>query len=297
MTNTENHPERFRNGSDRDVEPLRPTGAVRGVGAYVACLFTPPAPFHEPSMHRKTVLSALTLMGVLALSGHASAQEGSIWSSVPAKLDPESRYLIYLHGQIIETGGRRPTSPQFGVYEYDAILQELARSGLQVISEARPAGTRVAAYAEHVAEQVRRLLAGGVPAERISVVGFSKGGMIAATASSLVRTPRVRYVIMAGCTRSLLGEEDLALTGAVLSIHEASDDIGLSCEPLFERSPDAEVKEIRIDTGARHGAFYRPRPEWMEPALAWIGAGASREGRRPAGQASPRATVGIRGRA
>ena len=182
--------------------------------------------------------------------------------------------------QIIETGGRRPTSPEFGVYEYDAILEELARRGFQVISEARPAGTQVAKYAGHVADQVHQLLAGGVPPDHIAVVGFSKGGMIAATTSSLLRTPGIRYVIMAGCTQGLLREDSLALTGAVLSIHEASDDIGLSCRPLFERSPDADVKvEKRIDTGARHGAFYRPRPEWLDPLFAWLGAGASGEGR------------------
>ena len=32
---------------------------------------------------------------------------------------------------------RRPPSPQFGVYEYDAILEELAQHGFEVISEAR----------------------------------------------------------------------------------------------------------------------------------------------------------------
>ncbi len=223
-------------------------------------------------MTRNTALPTLALVGIFTVFGHASGQEGRIRTSVPASPDAGSRYLIYLHGQIIEGGGRRPTSPQFGVYEYDAILQAFARRGFQVISEARPAGTRVAAYAVHVADQVHELLAGGVPPERIAVVGFSKGGMIAATASSLVRTPDVRYVIMAGCTRGLLAEKDLALTGAVLSIREASDDIGLSCQPLFKRSPDADPKvEKRIDTGARHGAFYRPRSEWLDPLFAWLG--------------------------
>ena len=166
------------------------------------------------------------------------------------------------------------------MYEYDAILEELARRGFEVISEARPAGTQVAKYAGHVADQVHQLLAGGVPPDHIAVVGFSRGGMIAATTSSLLRTPGIRYVIMAGCTQGLLREDSLALTGAVLSIHEASDDIGLSCRPLFERSPDADVKvEKRIDTGARHGAFFRPRPEWLDPLFAWLGAGASGEGR------------------
>ncbi len=219
------------------------------------------------------MLPVLALMGILTLSGCAAGQEGHIWTSVPASLDAGNRYLIYLHGQIIESGGRRPTSPQFGVYEYDAILQDFAQRGFQVISEARSAGTQVAAYASQVADQVHQLLAGGVPPEHIAVVGFSKGGMITAATSSLVGIPDVRYVIMAGCTQRLLGDESLTLSGTVLSIHEASDDIGLSCRTLFDRSPDAEgAVETRVDTGARHGAFYRPRPEWLRPLYAWLGA-------------------------
>ena len=35
-----------------------------------------------------------------------------------------------------------------------------------------------------------------------------------------------------------------------------------------------ETKEILISTGAKHGAFYRPRPEWVSDVIAWVeGAG------------------------
>ena len=70
---------------------------------------------------------------------------------MPEHPNPAARYLIYLHGSIIQTQGRRPTHPDYGVYEYDEILDALAARGFQVISEARPAGTKVPAYAEKVA--------------------------------------------------------------------------------------------------------------------------------------------------
>jgi predicted aspartyl protease len=35
-----------------------------------------------------------------------------------------------------------------------------------------------------------------------------------------------------------------------------------------------ETEEVRIDTGERHGAFYRPIPEWMQTAIEWAKGGA-----------------------
>lgn len=50
-----------------------------------------------------------------------------------------------------------------------------------------------------------------------------------------------------------------------------SDTIGLSCGPLFARSPEvAGTREIEFSTGKRHGAFFQIRPEWLAPTLAWI---------------------------
>jgi len=214
--------------------------------------------------------SALLLS--LALPAAASGQGGTISSGVPETVDSQGDYLLYLHGRIIEVQGRRPTHPAFGVYEYDAILEEFAGRGFHVVSEARPADTHIADYAARVVEQVRHLVEAGVAPEHITVVGFSKGGMIAIATSSLLRMPGVRYVILAGCNDGVFDDTGLTLTGRVLSIYEVSDDIGISCAPLLDRSPEAEeAVERRIDTGARHGAFYRPREAWLEAMFTWIG--------------------------
>ena len=218
------------------------------------------------------------LLLALAFPAAASGQSGTISSGVPETVDSQGDYLLYLHGRIIEVQGRRPTHPTFGVYEYDAILEEFARRGFHVLSEARPADTRIADYAERVAEQVRRLVEQGVAPEHITVAGFSKGGMITIATSSLLQMPGVRYVILAGCNDGVFDNTGLKLTGRVLSIHEASDDIGISCTPLFHRSPGAEeTVEQRIDTGARHGAFYLPRAAWLEPMFTWIGGASDTE--------------------
>jgi hypothetical protein len=60
------------------------------------------------------------------------------------------------------------------------------------------------------------------------------------------------------------------LSGEVLSIYEASDDIGGTCVPIVRASPAVtSFKEIRLNTGLGHGIVYRPLPLWVGPTLAW----------------------------
>ena len=221
---------------------------------------------------RSPWLRALVAAVGLALSATpAVAQTGSILTDVPAQVRPAARYVIYVHGRIIEEKGPRPVDERFGTYEYQQILDSLAASGAEVIAEQRPQGTDFRAFGSHVADQVRRLLAAGVPAERIAVVGFSKGGAIAMIASALLADPRITFVFLAPCGDWVNGRDDVDVRGRILSIYEASDELGTSCEPLFaQASEPGEHREIRIDTGDGHGAFFRPRPEWLDPLFEWI---------------------------
>jgi len=173
------------------------------------------------------------------------AREGTIHRAVPSEVDTESRYVIYLHGRIIEDEGVRPTHPQFGVYEYEAILKELAGYGLEVISEVRPPSADGAEYARRTAQQVRELIAAGVPEDHITVMGFSKGGAIAILTSWELQEPAVRYVWLAACGDWAFRMSALVPAGRILSIHEASDNLGVSCAPLFARSDLIEGKEVR----------------------------------------------------
>jgi hypothetical protein len=218
-------------------------------------------------------LRALAVAGALLLAASpVRAQRGAVLADVPAHPRADAHYLIYLHAKIVEEKGAHPTDERFGVYEYRQILDTLAASGAQVIAEQRPDGTDFRAFGAHVADQVRRLLAAGVPPERIAVVGFSKGGAIAIVASALLRDPRLTYVFLAPCGDWVKGRDDVDVRGRILSVYEASDELGTSCEPLFAQASDpGEHREVRISTGLGHGAFYRPRPEWLAPLFDWIG--------------------------
>lgn len=217
-------------------------------------------------------LCALAVAGGLLLAAEpAFARKGSILSDVPAQPRADARYLIYLHARILEEKGPRAVDERFGRYDYERILDALAASGAEVISEQRPLGTDFREFGSHVADQARRLRAAGVPAERIAVVGFSKGGAIAIIASALVGDPGIAFVFLGACGDWVQGRDDVDVRGRLLSIYEASDELGTSCEPLFaQASARGEHREIRIATGAGHGAFYRPRSEWLAPLFKWI---------------------------
>jgi hypothetical protein len=193
-----------------------------------------------------------------------------IYDAPPAEVDPAATYVFYLHGQIIEDQGRRPTHPEFGVYEYDEILRRLAEDGRVVLSEARAKDTDPGVYSDKVAKQVEALLAGGVPGRQITVIGVSKGSVIAMLVSTKVRSPEVGYVILANCNDWVTENHPIDLHGQVLSIYEASDSVGGTCEPIFDQSKQlGKHREIRLETGLRHGFLYKPMKEWIEPAVAW----------------------------
>jgi hypothetical protein len=219
-------------------------------------------------MWRAPIIAIAMLLMVSTCSiGRADDGLNAALSTPPTSPDPSARYLFYLHGAIIETAGRRPRHPRFGVYEYDEVLRALGRSGAVVISEQRHAGTAIRAYADKVVSQVKGLIDHGVPARQISIIGFSKGGAIAQAVSAKLHNPDVRYVLLGACpSASRLGP---LMHGKVLAITERSDSVP-SCQALFSRSKLKDSRELQISIGGEHGAFYRPQSAWLDPLLEFV---------------------------
>jgi predicted esterase len=211
----------------------------------------------------------LSLFLLLLLVPARALGAGRVLRSLPEKIDPRQDYLIYLHGRIIEEEGLRPTSPRFGVYEYEKILESFAGRGFVVISEPRPRNTDVGVYAGKVVGQVRALRRAGVPPEHIAVVGFSKGGGIALLTASKLAEPKVNFVILAGCSASPSSAEE-SLQGRILSMFDASDDVATTCEKTFAQAKGPLVhEEVVLKLGTGHGTFYRPG-DWLGRVAAWI---------------------------
>ncbi|HEX8633821.1 MAG TPA: alpha/beta hydrolase [Pyrinomonadaceae bacterium] len=215
-------------------------------------------------------LAAETNHALVAASVPASGEQAGISKDVPGKIDARARYLFYLHGRIVEDKGIRPMSEQHGVYEYEKILETFKEAGFMVISEARAKGTDVGQYAAKVAGQVSALLKAGVSPRHITVVGASKGSMIAMHVSSLLKEREVNFVLIAGCGEQTLKNPELDLNGRVLSIYDASDAGAGTCEKLLARSGGLNRRdEVKLNLKLGHGFIYRPLKEWVAPTVEW----------------------------
>ncbi|HVG28231.1 MAG TPA: hypothetical protein VM864_00785 [Pyrinomonadaceae bacterium] len=227
-------------------------------------------------MHRLIRPLVLTLVGFACVSQNLGQQranltggQGVILSDVPRRVDPKARYLLYLHGYIVEAGNTRPVSPKFGVYEYEQILETFRRGGFVVISEARKKDPEIEPYAAKVAGQVRRLLEAGVPPQHITVVGASQGSWIAMLASTYLENRNINFVIIASCAADEGFLNLVNLHGKVLSIYEKTD-LSQSCSKYrADATGIGEWKEVEVNTGLKHGFLYRPLKEWTEPTIAW----------------------------
>ncbi len=193
----------------------------------------------------------------------------------PEIIDPSSRYLFYLHGKIIEDQGIPAISPDFGEYEFEAILKELSSYGFEVIGEKRAQNTDPAEYARKVANQVNILLDEGVPPGNITVVGASKGAGITIYVSNILKNKEINFVLLAICHPDQVHffiQEGISLEGNVLSIYDSNDQFAGTCQELFSFSIGNGVgrfDEIILEIGTGHGILYQPNDEWILPTVQW----------------------------
>jgi hypothetical protein len=195
----------------------------------------------------------------------------------PDSIDLAKHYLFYLHGKIIEDQGIPAISPDYGEYEYAAILMKLSSYGFVVISEQRLKNLDGMEYARKIVEQVTVLLNAGVPAKNITVVGASKGAGIAIDVSHLIENEELSYVLLAICapvTIEELMQDKIFLHGNVLSIYDSVDELAGSCQELFSFSEGKGISkydEVVLNVGTGHGILYQPLDEWISPTIQWAG--------------------------
>jgi triacylglycerol esterase/lipase EstA (alpha/beta hydrolase family) len=218
----------------------------------------------EDQMMKKLFVTALLWM--LPISATAQL------SDVPDTPKADAKYLFYLHGVGIE---------QVGVFkaqeDYSGIVNAFQRRGFIVISEVRSSNTRPNEYGKKVAGQVKALIAKGVSPENITVVGYSKGGMIALMAAAAGDNEKVNYVILAGCFKK--GKEfyrtyanDVApkMKGRILSMYDAADPDFGTCQDFFVAAGSKVTgKEIKFETRQGHGLFWKGIDQWMSPLSDW----------------------------
>lgn len=185
------------------------------------------------------------------------------------KVDTNARYIFYISGYIVAEGNTRPTSPQFGVYEYEKILDSFKDRGFVVVSEARKQSTQIEPYAAKVTAQVKQLLKAGVPAKNITVVGASQGAWIAMLVSTYAANRDLNFVFIAACAADDGLLKSTNLHGNVLFISERTDKPG-SCQRFRDDAKGInDYNSIEVNTGLKHGFLYRPMKEWIDPSVEW----------------------------
>lgn len=118
----------------------------------------------------------IQILSLIFLLSSGAAFAGGIYNSIPSDINPDANYIFYSHGKIVE-GNIRPKHPQWGVYEFKKILESFVwDDSVYVIAEHRPKGADPKAHADKLMRWVKELLANGVKANRITLIGFSKGG-------------------------------------------------------------------------------------------------------------------------
>lgn len=110
----------------------------------------------------------------------------------------------------------------------------------------------------------------GIAPQAISVIGASKGALIAATTSSINPQP-VNYVLMGGNNTTIEQQNDWHFHGRILCIYDPSDTIaGKNYDYWKARSPETKAfEQLELSEKLGHGFLYHPLPSWTVPALKW----------------------------
>lgn len=213
--------------------------------------------------------TSFLMLGVAVLLS-VSSGAAELYERFPDSIHPSERYVIYSHGLIAEGSDPKPISPKYGQYDFPAIKKALYGIGsFNLIAYQRPKAADDA-YADTLKIWVRRLLDAGVKPTRITLIGFSRGAQLTALASSALASSRINTALLAICEDGEVSQAPgLILGGNLLSIYETSDELG-SCAKLASRSHLDSFNEVSISTGRKHGAFFLPLPEWIQPLLEWI---------------------------
>ena len=201
--------------------------------------------------------AAALLLALLALTGMAEA--GQVRSDVPDRIDPSARYLIFIQGPA-------PGEP---------VANAFAHRGFEVLTERRNPNPDPFDLARRAGEQIRKLMAGGVTAPRIAVMGYDVGGTAALVAAARIRDPDLSYVVLAGCGLDERYERFATqaadqMTGRVLHLWEKTDPQAESCQLAFSKAKALESDEKLLSNGGGHEMFGEPDPFWIDLVMAFL---------------------------
>jgi len=219
-------------------------------------------------LNNSTILLRAVICVLVSLSFASISYAKPASYEIPSNIDPSARYLFFLHNYYVEKHGPN------GDCKYHDILKAFADNGFRVISEVRSGKIVPSEYAKKIVRQVKRLLDAGVPPERITIAGHSKGGVITLCAASQLGNPKIGYIIMAGCeikSHAPAYPDFTQLKGDFLSINTSTDSITKSCQEVFSKAIiENSNKEITLKSDKGHKLFFQQEDMWIEPGMVWL---------------------------
>jgi len=182
-----------------------------------------------------------------------------------------TNHIFYIHGRIIEQQGENAFSEVFGKYELDSIIFALRVKESVVYYEIRKENVVPREYAKKISKQIDSLIALGVKPVNITIVGASKGAIIASNVSDL-NTNQINYVLLAGNNEYQEFNNNWKFHGQVLCIFDLSDSIAGKRYDYWKNKNNYTTKfdQLELNTNLGHGFIYKPLNSWVEPTKEWI---------------------------
>lgn len=186
-------------------------------------------------------------------------------------LQNEKKYIYYLHGRIIEIQGKDAVSDQYGKYEFDSIVNALSGPDDIVIAEVRTENVDYLDYAIKVSTEIDSLVKIGVHPKDITVIGASKGAIIASNISSINPNP-INFVFIAGNNEYQEKNNNWKFHGQVLCIYDFSDTVAGGNYDYWKKKENytTTFEQVEVQTHLGHGFLYKPLNVWIEPTRKWI---------------------------
>lgn len=181
------------------------------------------------------------------------------------------KHIFYIHGRVLEIQGKNAYSEDFGKYEFDSIVSAIKVENSVVHYEIRNEDVNTREYAIYLSKQIDSLISIGVQPIDITVVGASKGAIIASNISNLNKNP-VNYVLLAGNNDYQEANNDWKFHGQVLCIFDLSDEIAGKNYDYWKNKKNFtnRFKQLELKTNLGHGFLFKPLSVWVEPTKKWI---------------------------
>lgn len=217
---------------------------------------------------------ALLLFVFLAFAPAVYAQ--GIVTTLSGDIDPAARYVFFLADEMVTPANPEPRDPEYGIYQYPQIANQLQAADFTVVSRPRETNEHPYLVAEEVADQVQRLLDAGVPAGHIGLMGAGKGAAITVLAVSRLSNPGLQVVVLSLCNETFIdfwiAHKEL-LAGNVLSIYADGTPDRSSCRRYLEHCAGVNVRtfrEIVLPASAGPAYYFRASGDWLLPAIEWL---------------------------